>query len=552
MTLLPNNLTNYPYPSSRPVILGKKCAVATSQPLATLAGMEMFNLGGNAVDAAIAMAITLTVVEPTSNGIGADAFALVWDGNLHGLNASGKSPQNLTKRHFNNQNKINPYGWQTVTVPGAVSAWRSIWERWGKLPFEQLFTPAIRYAESGFPVSPVTADAWQRAEAIYLSKMGKEYQTLKDVFFPGGRSPSVGEIWRSELHAKTLLEIAETGGESFYRGRLAKQIADFAAISGGFLTAEDLANHQAEWVQPIATDYRGYNIWEIPPNSQGLATLIGLNILEGFDLAKYPRESIDSYHLQIEAMKLAFADVHRYISDPNYMEFSVDYLLDKSLAAMRHQLIGNMAIPLAQPSLPKGGTVYLAAADNDLMVSFIQSNYMGFGSGVMIPGTGIALQNRGAGFTLTEGHPNEIGPNKRPFHTLMPGFITKNGQALGPFGVMGGPMQPQGHLQVIVNMVDYGMNPQAALDAPRWQFIAENRILLESTVPQAVMIGLAERGHEVTKSSDRDNLGPENMAASRPYGAQPGLFGRGQIILRHNDILVAASEPRADGMALAW
>ncbi len=551
MTLLPNNLTNYPYPSSRPVILGKKCAVATSQPLATLAGMEMFNLGGNAVDAAIAMAITLTVVEPTSNGIGSDAFALVWDGNLHGLNASGKSPQNLTKRYFN-KDKINPYGWQTVTVPGAVSAWRNIWERWGKLPFEQLFTPAIRYAESGFPVSPVTADAWRCAEGIYLSKSGKEFQTLKDVFFPGGRSPGVGEIWRSELHAKTLAEIAATGGESFYRGRLAQQISDFAAISGGFLTPEDLASHQAEWVQPIATDYRGYNVWEIPPNTQGLATLMGLNILEGFDLAKYPRESIDSYHLQIEAMKLAFADVHRYTSDPNYMEFSVDYLLDKSYAAMRRQLIGNMAIPLAQPGLPKGGTVYLAAADNDLMVSFIQSNYMGFGSGVMIPGTGIALQNRGAGFSLEKGHPNEFGPGKRPFHTIMPGFITKNGEALGPFGVMGGPMQPQGHLQVIVNMVDYGMNPQAALDAPRWQFIADNRILLEPMVSQSVMMGLIEKGHDVAKIGDRDDLVKENLAASRPYGAQPGLFGRGQVILRHHDILVAASEPRSDGMALAW
>jgi gamma-glutamyltranspeptidase/glutathione hydrolase len=512
--------------------MGKKCAVATSQPLATLAGMEMFWAGGNAIDAAIATAIALTVVEPTSNGIGSDAFALVWDGKLHGLNASGKSPQNLTTKLFTGMNEMPSLGWLTVTVPGAVSAWRTLWERWGKLPFEQLFAPAIRYAEEGFPVSPVTAQAWKRAEAVYLPLMGEEYQPFKQVFFPGDRAPVAGEVWGSKDHAKTLRAIATSGGESFYRGELAEQIANFAAETGGIITADDLASHQADWVEPISTNYRGTTVWEIPPNTQGIATLMALNILEGFDIAKYPRESPETYHLQIEAMKLAFADVHRYVSDERYLEVKVEHLLDKDYASDRRKLIGEKAIYLAKPGLPKGGTVYLAAADEELMVSLIQSNYMGFGSGILIPDTGIALQNRGLGFNLEAGHPNQVAPRKRPFHTIIPGFLTQNDQPLGPFGVMGGPMQPQGHLQVVVNLVDYEMNPQAALDAPRWQFVSGNQVLLEQSVPPNVAQELIKRRHEVQIEG----------------GA---LFGKGGAILRQNGVLVAASEPRADGVALA-
>ncbi len=514
--------------------MGQRGAVATSQPLAALAGMEMLWAGGNAVDAALAMAIALTVVEPTSNGIGSDAFALVWDGKLHGLNASGNSPQNLKLELFSGMEEVPLLGWLGVTVPGAVSAWRSLWERWGQLPFEQLFAPAIRYAEEGFPVSPVTAQLWKLASAVYLPLNGAEFQPFKEVFFPGNRAPAAGEIWRSEVHAKTLRAIAASGGESFYRGELAQQIAAFAASTGGYLTTDDLAAHQADWVEPISTTYRGLTVWEMPPNTQGIATLMALNILEGFDLAKYSRESAQSYHLQIEAMKLAFADTYRYIADPRFFEVPGSLLLDKAYSAKRRQLISETAIPLAQPGLPKGGTVYLAAADRELMVSFIQSNYHGFGSGILVPGTGIALQNRGVGFTLEPEHPNQVGAGKRPFHTLIPGFLTQDGQPIGPFGVMGAPMQPQGHLQVVVNLTDYGMNPQAALDAPRWRFVSGKTVLLEQAVPKSVALALAESGHDVQMS------------------AEGRLFGKGQVIWRQGDVFVAASEPRADGLALAW
>lgn len=514
--------------------MGKRGAVATSQPLAAIAGMEMLLAGGNAVDAAIAMAIALTVVEPTSNGIGGDAFALVWDGNLHGINASGKSPETLSIEQFNGYDTVPSSGWLPVTVPGAVSGWRALCDRWGKLPFDRLFAPAIRYAEEGFPVSPVTAQAWKIAESMFLPLIGAEFQPFKAVFFPHNRAPAAGEVWRSQLHADTLREIAATGGESLYRGKLAEKIADFAADTGGFLTKADLAAHQADWVTPISTDYRGVTVWEIPPNTQGLATLMALNLLEGFDLSQYSHNSVERYHWQIEAMKLAFADVHHYTADPRFMEIAVSDLLSKAYASDRRQSIAERAIALAKSGLPKGGTVYLAAADGELMVSFIQSNYMGFGSGILVPGTGIALHDRGCGFTLEEGHPNQLAPGKRPFHTIIPGFLTKDGKPLGPFGVMGGPMQPQGHLQVVSNLVDYGMNPQAAIDAPRWNFVAGNRVLLEASVPESVSRELSDRGHEVRVTR------------------QESLFGRGQIILTQNGVLVAGSEPRADGMAIAW
>ncbi|XGV99959.1 MAG: gamma-glutamyltransferase family protein [Leptolyngbya sp. BL-A-14] len=525
------NLTRYPYPSGRRVVMGLRGAIATSQPLATLAGMEMLWQGGNAVDAALATAIALTVVEPTSNGIGSDAFALVWDGKLHGLNASGHSPQALTIEHCAGMEQVPDQDWLSVTVPGAVSAWRSLWERWGKLPFEQLFVPAIRYAEGGYPVSPETALAWKQAEKTYLPLQRPEFQAFKQTFFPGDRAPVAGEIWRSPAHAETLRAIAQSGGDSFYTGALAEKLVAFAAATGGLLTQADLATHRAEWVEPIATTYRDTTVWEIPPNGQGIAALIALNLLEGFDLSRYSRESPEVYHWQIEAMKLAFADAYRYVADADAMTLQHPALLSKDYACDRRQLLSHTALPLATPGLPKGGTVYLAAADGDLMVSFIQSNYMGFGSGILVPGTGIALHNRATGFTLEPGHPNQLAPNKRPFHTIIPGFLTRNGQPIGPFGVMGGSMQPQGHLQMVVNLVDYSMNPQAALDAPRWRFVRDNQVLLEATVSPTIAAALTDRGHAI----------------------QPGsFFGRGQMIARSDGVFIAASEPRADGLALAW
>ncbi len=513
--------------------MGTRGAVATSQPLAAMAGMEMLWAGGNAVDAAVAMAIALTVVEPTANGIGSDAFALIWDGQLHGLNASGKSPQNLTLEQFAGLNTVPKTGWRAVTVPGAVSGWRTLWERWGRLPFEQLFAPAIRYAEQGFPVSPAISLGWKQAEKVFLPLKSAEFLPFQQVFFPNNRAPVAGEIWHSQAHAETLREIAATGGESFYRGKLAERIANFAADTGGYLIASDLAFHQADWVTPISTNYRGITVWELPPNTQGIATLIALNILSGFDLSPGGRESAQSYHLQIEAMKLAFADLHRYIADERFLQVPSSQLLSLDYAASRRSLIGENAIATASPGLPKGGTVYLAAADGELMVSFIQSNYMGFGSGILPAGTGIALQNRGYGFTLESGHSNQVAPGKRPLHTIIPGFLTQDNQPIGPFGVMGGSMQPQGHLQVVVNLVDYGMNPQAALDAPRWRFVSGSTVLLEPTVAQDVLKSLHERGHDVRQS-------PEEF------------FGCGQIILRLNQVLTAASEPRADGLTIAW
>ncbi|MBD2088561.1 gamma-glutamyltransferase family protein [Microcoleus sp. FACHB-1515] len=514
--------------------MGNQAAVATSQPLASLAGMEMIAAGGNAIDAAVAMAIALTVVEPTSNGIGSDAFAIVWDGSqLHGLNGSGHSPQALDLKAYAEHPQVPLYGWLPVTVPGAVSAWRALSDRWGKLPFEQLCEPAIRYASQGFPVSPETARAWQRAESRFLSLQGEKFQPFQATFFPFDRAPRAGETWRSDNHARTLEAIASSKGESFYRGDLAWQIARFAANTGGALSLPDLEAHQPDWVDPICTTYRDLTVWEMPPNTQGMAALMALNILEGFDLAKFPRDSIDSFHLQIEAMKLAFADTYRYVADRRFMQHSLEALLNKEYAAERRSQIGDRALTLAEPGIPKGGTVYLVAADRDFMVSMIQSNYEGFGSGILIPDTGIALHNRGAGFSLDLKHPNAIAPAKRPFHTIIPGFLTRGDTAIGPFGVMGAPMQPQGHVQVVVNLADYGMNPQSALDAPRWRFLQGNTVLLESTANRSIAMGLSDRAHHILVSGE------------------VGQFGKGQMILRSGETLIAASEPRADGLAIA-
>ena len=530
----PFDFTSYPHASSRTVVMGKRGAVATAQPLATAAGIEILSTGGNAVDAAIAMAITLTVVEPTANGIGSDAFALVWDGQLHGLNASGKSPQALESKMWEGLEDLPLRGWLTTTVPGAVSAWKTLWQRWGKLPFERLFEPAIRHAENGFPVSPGVARKWQQQAKNYLSLTGEAHRPFKELFFPGDRAPRPGEIWCCMEQAATLKELAATEGESLYRGKLAEQLVAFAEATGGVFSLNDLKNHRVEWVKPISTTYRDVTVSELPPNGQGIAALMALNIFEGFDTSAEGCGSVSYYHHQIEAMKLAFADAHRYVADSSYMNVSTAELLDKAYAAQRRQLIGKIAIPLAKPGLPKGGTVYLATADDELMVSFIQSNFMDFGSGIVIPRTGISLQNRGAGFDIDPSHPNAIAPNKRPFHTIIPGFLSIDGQALGAFGVMGGSMQPQGHLQVISDLVDRGLNPQAALDAPRWRFERGNRVLLEQTVPRHIALELSDRGHDVRIT------------------AEPDLFGKGQMILRlDNGTLVGASEPRADGMAIA-
>jgi len=507
--------------------------VATSQPLAAQAGLDALRRGGNAVDAALATAIALTVVEPTSNGLGSDAFAIVWDGaGLHGLNASGRAPQALTPERFAGLKQMPTIGWDPVTVPGAVSAWAALAERFGKLPFAELFTAAIHYARDGFLVSPITARAWAGVLQRYA-----DYPAFAATFAPDGRAPHPGELFRCPDQARTLETIAATQGEAFYRGALAERIVAHAQATGGLMTVDDLASHAPEWVTPLAQIYRGYCLHEIPPNGQGLAALIALGILQHFDLAQYPVDSADSIHLQVEAMKLAFAEAHRHIADPAWMDIPPQALLDETFLAERARQIRMDAAQFPAAALPTDhGTVYLAAADAEgMMVSYIQSNYMGFGSGIVVPGTGISLQNRGAGFRLEAGHPNRVAGGKRPYHTIIPGFVTQAGKPVMSCGVMGGAMQPQGHVQMMVRLFDYGQNPQAASDAPRW-YIEENptELSLEPGFAPEVVAELRRRGHHVT--------------ADLP----PGRFGGAQLIYRLESGYCAGTDWRKDGQATGY
>ncbi|MDQ2716825.1 MAG: gamma-glutamyltransferase family protein [Chloroflexota bacterium] len=514
--------------------------VATSQALASQAGFSILKRGGNAVDAALAAAITLTVVEPCSCDVGGDLFAQVWDGQaLHGLNGSGRAPAALTPEEVRKRGHeaMPDQGWLSVTVPGAPAAWRDLHQRFGRLPFAALFESAIEYAEKGYPISPTVFWHWRwGAEVTHADLHGEEYSGFETVFAPGGRIPQIGEMWRNPDLAHTLRRIAESGAQDFYNGEIAGKIAAFSARTGGVLTLSDLQDHSSTWVEPISTNYRGYDVWELPPNGQGLAALIALNILEGFELGKYPRESAESYHLQIEAMKLAFVDAQRYIADPERAPVPTRELLSKEYAARRRALIGEQALLPESGEPLRGGTVYLCAADADgMMVSLIQSNFDSFGSHVVVPGVGIALQNRGSAFSLDPAHLNRLEPGKRPFHTIIPGFLSRAGQAIGPFGVMGGHMQPQGHVQMIVNMLDYGMNPQASLDAPRWFWGEKLWVQVEPAVAPAIVEALTQRGHEMNVDDEVD------------------FVGRGQIIWRlPSGVYVAGSEPRADGCAIGY
>lgn len=522
---------DFPYSSQRmPVLAGN--VVATSQPLAAQAGLRMLMQGGNAADAALATAIALTVVEPAMNGIGSDAFCILWDGKeLHGLNASGRAPAAWSPERFAGLGQMPRSGWDTVTVPGCVSAWAEVSKRFGKLPFAQLFEPAIRYAQEGFLVGPVTASAWGAA-ANTLS----EYEGFAQTFMPNGRAPRAGELFVCRDQARTLERIAETQGEDFYRGALAAAIAADAARLGGAMTEGDLAEHQCDWVGTVSQDYRGYQLHEIPPNGQGLGALIGLGILRHWPMGDFAVDSADSVHVQIEAMKLALADAYRFIADPQAMDVRVEDLLDEEYLRGRAAKIDLKKAQNPEYGVPaQSGTVYLTAADADgMMVSFIQSNYMGFGSGIVVPQTGISLQNRGSGFSLQEGHPNIVGPRKRPFHTIIPAFLTKGEQALMSFGVMGGPMQAQGHVQMVLRLADYGQNPQAAVDAPRWQVLQGLDVAIENDFSTAVLDDLAQRGHQLQR-----------------LHRQP-MFGGAQLIYRMENGYCAASEPRKEGQAVGF
>lgn len=530
----PTDSLCYPYPSQRTVNYARRGMVATSQPLAAQAGLDILKKGGNAVDAAIATAACLTVVEPTSNGIGSDAFALIWTkGKLHGLNASGPAPKSISIEALKRDGlkTIPSHGFVPVTVPGAPGAWAQANRKFGKLPLAEVLAPAIDYARHGYPLSPNLAKYWSYAFSKYTKNLqGQEFKSWFETFAPGGKAPQAGEMWRSPDHADTLEEIADTQAESFYRGRLAEKIDQFSRQYNGYIRAEDLADFHPEWVEPINVNYRGYDVWEIPPNGQGLVALMALNILRGFEFST--RDSDISFHRQIEAMKLAFADGQKYITDPNNMSVTVERLLSGGYGNERRQLIGDTALQPQPGTPPQGGTVYLATADGDgNMVSYIQSNYMGFGSGLVVPGTGIALQNRGHNFSLDPSHDNALAPGKRTYHTIIPGFMTRDNRPVGPFGVMGGFMQPQGHLQVVMNTIDFGLNPQAALDAPRWQWTEGKTILVEQAFPNSIAAQLARRGHNIQVNLDS------------------GLFGRGQIIWRDPEtgVLSGGTEGRTDG-----
>ncbi|MCM3387624.1 gamma-glutamyltransferase family protein [Ureibacillus chungkukjangi] len=529
---------NHPFPSQRHTVFAKRGMVATSQPLAAQAGLDILKKGGNAIDAAIATAAALTVLEPTSNGIGGDAFALVWvKGELHGLNASGPSPELLTAEAVKalGHEKMPKMGLTPITVPGTPAAWAELSKKFGRLSLEETLQPAISYAEEGYPLTPILGKYWGRAYNAYKRLEGPEFAHWFDTFAPNGRPPEIGDIWRSQGHADTLRAIAKTDARDFYEGELAQKMEDFMIEYGGFLRKSDLASYQVEWVKPISTSYRGYEVWEIPPNGQGMVALMALNIFEQLEEPKW--QSADTYHQQIEAMKLAFTDGQAYITEQKEMPVSVEHLLSKDYATIRAKEVNDKAIDPKPYELPSGGTVYLATADDEgNMVSFIQSNYMGFGSGIVIPGTGISLQNRGADFTLEENHPNFLKPGKRTYHTIIPGFMTKDKEAVGPFGVMGGYMQPQGHFQVVSNTIDFLLNPQAALDTPRWQWIGGKKVQVEPEFPNYLVQALQRKGHEIEVLPDG------------------GSFGRGQIIWRNpqTGVLAGGTESRTDGMIAAW
>lgn len=533
------DVQNYRYPSRREIIYGRKGMVCTSQALAAQAGLDIIKAGGNAVDAAIAAAACMVVLEPTSNGFGSDAFAQVWmDGKLYGLNASGLSPALLTYEAVQaaGYQTMPKYGWTPVTVPGAVAGWQALHDRFGQLSLDEIFAPAVRYAEEGYVVTPIISRMWRGDWDNYEKSLPESlFEEWKKVFAPNGHTPRAGEIWSSQLHADTFRELAATNCESLYRGRLADVIDEYSRKTGGYLRKEDLEACHAEWVEPISTSYRGYDIWEIPPNGHGIVVLMALNMMEHMQFDG-GHDSEDVVHRQLEAMKLAFADGQKYVADPKYMKLTVEQMLSKNYAGIRAAGIGQKAQAPQYGDPASGGTIYLCTADGDgNMVSFIQSNYCNFGSGIVVPGTGIALQNRGFNFYMDPDSPNCVGPCKKTYHTIIPGFLTKDGQAVGPFGVMGAFMQPQGHVQVMMNMIDFGMNPQEALDAPRWQWTGGMNIEIEQGYPSDMADKLKHRGHQVKVATDSID------------------FGRGQIIFRdENGILAGATEPRTDGAVAAW
>lgn len=539
---------NNPYPTIRMPVMGRNI-VSTSHPYAAQAGLKIIQQGGNAIDAAIAAAAALMIVEPVSNGLGSDCFAIVWDGEkLHGLNSSGVSPSKWSLDYFGQKygKDANGFvnrpvrGWDSITVPGALAGWEALHQRFGILPIADILQPAIEIAKRGHAVAPIVAHKWAAAIPELKDQPG-----FAKAFMPHGRAPQVGEMFYFPQVAKTFERIAKEGIRDFYEGEIAKAIIYYANQSQAALTASDLANYKPDWVGTISTKVQGYDVHEIPPNGQGIGALMAMGIVEQCNLAQYPVDSVESQHLQIEAMKLAFADIYRYVADPRSMEVSPEQMLNPQYLAKRAQLINTQKATHFGFGMPKtGGTIYLSAADEQgRMISFIQSNYMGFGSGVVEPNWGISFQNRGYGFSSDPQSPNVVAGNKRPFHTIIPAFLTKevNGKTVPQmsFGVMGGDMQPQGHLQTLMRMLVYQQQPQAACDAPRWKVNRDFSIDVEANMDPQVVQGLIAKGHVLKKVED-------------PYMD----FGSGQFIWRLSDQIadgyVAASDSRRDGLAAAY
>ena len=525
------------YPSQRFPLYARGGMVNCSSPQAAAAGLEVLRKGGNAVDAAVAAAAALTVVEPTANGIGSDAFALVWserEQRLFGLNSSGPAPQLLSidgvmadGRAVNGKMPVR--GWTPVTVSGAPGAWAALNGRFGRLTLSEDLSPAVAYAEGGYPCGPNLAAMWQLSfDTFSRTLTGLEFRPWFETFAPGGRAPKAGEMIYLPDHGATLRAIGESNAEAFYRGDIARKIDAQSRRDGGYIRYEDYAAFQPRWVEPISVNYRGFDVCEIPPNGQGIVALMALNILKEFPLVD--REDPRTVHRQLEAVKMAFADAFRYVTDPDRMEIDYRDLLSPAYGAMRAREMGERAQIWTHRLPPKSGTVYLCCADGEgNMVSYIQSNYMGFGSGIVVEGTGISLQNRGADFSLDPGAANCLMPGKRTYHTIIPGFLMKDGRPIGPFGVMGAYMQPQGHVQVMTNYIDFHLDPQQALDAPRWQWLRDGTVTVESRFSPDLARALRRLGHDV------------RLDINTPS------FGRGQMIVRlDNGVLVGGTESRTD------
>lgn len=537
--------------ATRSEVIAKNGMAATSQPLATQIAIDILQEGGNAVDAAIATNAALGLMEPTGNGIGGDIFAIVWDADsrqLYGLNGSGRSPENLTLNYFYEQGyeNIPAHGPLPVSVPGCVDGWFELHNRFGSIPMEDILSPAIQYARDGFPVSEIIAYYWQLNVPVL-----KKYPNFSEIFTMDGRAPGKGEIFRNQYLASTLEKIAEGGRDAFYEGDIARTIANYVQEQGGFLSYQDLATHTSEWVEPVSASYRGFDIWELPPNGQGIAALQILNILEGFDLNTMRFGSPEYIHHFVEAKKLAFEDRAKFYADPAFKEIPVQELISKKYAEQRRQLINaeraSDEYPAGNPDLEDGDTIYLTVADEaGNMISLIQSNFRGMGSGMTPDDLGFILQDRGELFTLEEGHFNTYAPGKRPFHTIIPAFVTKNGEPYMSFGVMGGAMQPQGHAQILINMIDFGMNLQEAGDAPRIRHTGSSQPTGES-MTEGGTVNL-EPGF-----SEQTVLKLKAMGHNVEFPALGG-FGGYQAILRdhENEVYLGASESRKDGAASGY